>query len=122
LKTETVSSPKIKGVLQWIFRRVYDPLFSAFMSLLLFSMIAVAYRRFSFKSYSLGVITVSAFIVIFGFLPVPSGWQAHLSQDYMMTVFSMPVFIAMMIGAGAGIMFHYLNSFLKMFSSDGDKK
>ncbi|HNW81937.1 MAG TPA: hypothetical protein PKG52_03505 [bacterium] len=122
LKTETISSPKIKGVLQWIYRRVYDPLFSAFMSLLFVSMIAVAYRRFSFKSYSLGVITVSAFIVICGFLPLPEGLQGPFSQGYMMNVFSMPVFIAMMIGTGAGIMFHYLNGFLKMFSSDGDKK
>lgn len=131
LLTETTASPKIKGVLQWIYRRVYDPLFSAFMTLLLFSMIAVAYRRFTIKSYSLAVIAVSSLIVIAGFIPfiwkligsqTPSGWQGPFSQGFMMNVFSRSVFSALLIGAGVGIVFYYFSKIGGIFSTDKDKE
>lgn len=122
LKTETVSSPKIKGVLQWIYRRIFDPLLSSFAALFLLSMISAAYRRFTIKSYSLGVVTVSAFITLAGFIPVFSSWRnSSFPENFMMNVISIPVFTAMLIATGTGVIFFYFDRLIRMFRpGDGE--
>lgn len=120
LKTETVSSPKIKGVLQWIYRRVFDPLLSSFAALFLLSMISAAYRRFTLKSYSIGVVTVSAFITLACFAPVfSSRITGPVPEDFMMNVISMPVFAAMLIATGTGVIFFYFDRLIRMFRTGG---
>lgn len=116
LKTETVSSPKIKGVLQWIYRRIFDPLFSSFAALLILSMLSAAYRRFTLKSYSLGVVTVSTFITAAGFASFFSTLSgSNVPDEFMMNVISMPVFIATLIATGTGVIFFYSDRLIKLF-------
>jgi hypothetical protein len=124
VKTGVTFSPRMKGVVRWIYRYVYDPLFSTFMAILAFFMIIAAYRHFDLRKYSTAVITVSAVLVMLGFLPqiqlflvkyLPAQWQGPLSTGWIMNYFAMPVFKAFAIGTGTGVIFMYISRYWRFF-------
>ena len=124
VKTGVTFSPRMKGVLRWIYRYVYDPLFSTFMAILAFFMIIAAYRHFDLRKYSTSVITVSSVLVLLGFLPqiqlflinyLPAQWQGPLSSGWIMNCFAMPVFKAFAIGTGTGVVFMYVSRYWRSF-------
>ena len=124
VKTGVTFSPRMKGVVRWIYRYIYDPLFSTFMAILAFFMIIAAYRHFDLRKYSTSVITISSVLVMFGFLPqvqmffinyLPVQWQGPISTGWIMNYFAMPVFKAFAIGTGTGVIFMYVSRYWRSF-------
>jgi len=124
VKTGVTFSPRMKGVVRWIYRYIYDPLFSTFMAILAFFMIIAAYRHFDLRKYSTSVITVSSVLVMLGFLPqvqlffidyLPLQWHGPVSTGWMMNYFAMPVFKAFAIGTGTGVIFMYVSRYWRSF-------
>lgn len=124
VKTGVTFSPRMKGVVRWIYRYVYEPLFSTFMAILAFFMIIAAYRHFDLRRYSTSVITVSSVLVMLGFLPqvqmfftsyLSDQWQGPISAGWMMNCFAMPVFKAFAIGTGTGVVFMYVSRYWRSF-------
>jgi len=131
VKTGVAFSPRLKGVLRWIYRYIYDPLFSTFMAVLVFFMVIAAYRHFDLRKYSTAVITLSAVFVMAGFIPqvqlfligvVPNQWQGPLTSGWIMNVFAMPVFKAFAIGTGTGVIFMYISRYWRSFPRGGSNE
>ena len=124
IRTGVTVSPRMKGAIRWIYRYVYDPLFSTFMAILVFFMVIAAYRHFDLRKYSTAVITFSAVFVMLGFIPqvrlffsglFPEYWQGPMSSGWLMNVFSMSVFKAFAIGTGTGVVFMYIGRYWRSF-------
>ncbi len=119
LKTGVSSLTPVRGILRWIYRHVFDPLYSAFGALLLiFTMFAV-FKVFNHRSYSYAVISLSFIVVLTGFLPqidtflyniMPDGWEGPGSSEWMISVPALAAFKAVLIGAGIGVTYIYLRS------------
>lgn len=133
LRTGVTSSPKMKGFIRWIYRSVFDPLLSTFMTLLFFSMMLTAYRKLNFRNYSYFVISLSVCMVIIGLFPyfsassaaiLPNGWSGPFSENWLMNTFASPVFKSLAIGTGAGFMFYAVETVYDTFSSmkKGEKR
>lgn len=132
LQTGISASPRMKGTLRWIYRYIYDPLFSTFMAIIVFFMVISAYRHFDLRKYSTAVITFSAVSVLLGFIPqtqslvgslLPASWQGPMSSGWIMNFFALPVFKAFAIGTGTGVVFMYVNRYLRFHSGgDGNEK
>ncbi len=132
VRTGVSVSPRMKGTIRWIYRYVYDPLFSTFMAILVFFMVISAYRHFDLRKYSTAVITLSAVFVMLGFIPqvesflnnfIPVSWKGPMSEGWIMNVFSLPVFKAFAIGTGTGVIFMYMGRYWRSFPwRNGDGK
>lgn len=128
LSTGVTVSPRMKGSIRWIYRYVYDPLFSTFMAILVFFMVIAAYRHFDLRKYSTAVITISTVFTILGFLPqadsffnsyFSSTWKGPFSSGWLMTVFALPVFKAFAIGTGTGVVYMYIKKYAGSFQKGG---
>ena len=131
LETGITTSPEIKGFIRWIYRYIFDPLFSSFVALLLLNMISTLYTRFSIKSYSYCVITLAFVFTLTGFtnqygffaqnnLP---DWSGPFSPGWLMEVLAVPVFKALAIGTATGLLFFIAENFYTtFFFGNGAKK
>lgn len=131
LETGITTSPEIKGFIRWIYRYIFDPLLSSFVALLLLNMISTVYTRFSVKSYSYCVITISFVLTLTGFtnqygrfaqnnLP---DWNGPFSPGWLMNVLSVPVLRALAIGTATGLLFFIAENFYTtFFFGNGVKK
>lgn len=117
LKTGLTSSSPMKGFIRWIYRSVFDPLFSTLMMLLFFSMMITAFKKLDFRNYSYFVVSVSVCITIIGFMPftaLPD--QGFQYGTWMMNVVAAPVFKAFIVGTGAGFMFYIFDSLYETYT------
>lgn len=128
MRIETTANPQIKGILRWIYRNAFDPLFSSFAALLLVSMLSIAYRLFSTQTYSYYVMAFAFCLTLLDFLPgytsfvtnlLPDGWAGPMSADWMMNVLAVPVFRALSIGIAIGLLYFAVDHiYSNLFSRD----
>lgn len=128
MRIETTANPQMKGILRWIYRNAFDPLFSSFAALLLVSMLSIAYRLFSTRTYSYYVIALAFSLTLLDFIPgyasfvaeiLPAGWAGPLSADWMMNVLAVPVFRALSIGIATGLLYFAADHlYSNLFSRD----
>ncbi|HQN73070.1 MAG TPA: hypothetical protein PLB16_06625 [bacterium] len=125
LKTGVTSSPNMKGFVRWIYRSILDPLFSTFIAMLFFSMLLTVYKMLDFRNYSYFVISVSVCLVIAGFFPyfnsvlnffLSPDWKGPFSEGWLINVFSAPVFKALAIGTGTGVLFYSAETVFEVFT------
>lgn len=130
LETGITTSPEIKGFVRWIYRYIFDPLLSSFVALLLLNMISTLYTRFSVKSYSYCVITLSFILTLAGFTNqyglfaqnhIPN-WNGPFSPDWLMDVLSASVFRALAMGTATGLLFFIAENFYTTFFFGGGAK
>ena len=128
MRIETTANPQMKGILRWIYRYAFDPLFSSFAALLLVSMLSIAFKLFSTRAYSYYVIAFAFCLTLLDFVPgyasfitmiLPEGWAGPLSADWMMNVLAVPVFRALSIGVAIGLLYFAVDHlYSNLFSRD----
>jgi hypothetical protein len=117
----------VRGVLRWIYRNIFDPLYSTFMAVILITMLLALLRVINVRSFSYSVISVSVLFSLIGFLPftsgfiklLPDGWKGPLSQNWLMNVPSLSVFRAVVIGVGIGVIFTFFNKISDFYKNNG---
>ena len=131
LETGITTSPEIKGFIRWIYRYIFDPLLSSFLTLLLLNMLSTVYSRFFVRRYSYCVITVAFVLTLIGLTnqycffaqDLLADWNGPLSPGWIMNILAVPVFKALAIGTASGLLFFTAENFYTtFFAGSGDKK
>ena len=122
LKTGASHHTPVRGILRWIYRTFFDPLYATLMAIVMLTMLLAIFNVLNFRSYSYGVITVSALFVMAGFLPYscsyfPQEWSGPFIDGWIMNVPSLAALRGVLLGTGSGVIYLY---FRRTFSFIND--
>lgn len=125
IETGITTSSEITGLVRWIYRYIFDPLFSSFAALLLLNMIFTVFTKFSLQKYSYAVITLAFCATLIGLTNQYalfaqnnlSDWNGPFAPGWLMTSVSATVFKALAIATASGLLFFLAENIYSAFYS-----